>query len=372
MASNLSPVFRALAFEVARTLTKIPFRLECCCRIAKYAPAGALDGEMRVVLNLALEKLHDPRERAEALIKLLNVGPPVLTGPLVEDAFQTISQVLHPTHRAELLIEVGSWGSREAAQMEADLIGESFGPIREVVGRDVLKTLAPVLPPELARRALDTLKNCGDDDLRCEAMPQLLARIAALGDTNGSFEFALARSSKNQQEECLMVLSPYLDKPVLLRSARAYLAIDNVYRRDRALSAFCVRATREGLAQRLGGCAFEIRDPCERASAFCALVIAVPEEQKTALLKEAMRSFANTNVRMRGNIIDALAEGLSTLKSQDMREHILKLLTIMTSESREELTPKLYALAPVFRSLGGPKAADHVLSAVRQVSRWWG
>jgi hypothetical protein len=170
------------AFEIARNLPTTSHRLECCSLIAKASQHKALIRQLPKLVERELQTLREPRERADALTKMLNVEPPFPTEALMEDALQSILGVAHLSLRAELVAAAGAWGCRKLARIKENLIEEAFGVVREVVARDALSAIAPSLDSGLAHAVLGRIRNCPDDDLRYESLPEVLARVAALGD----------------------------------------------------------------------------------------------------------------------------------------------------------------------------------------------
>ncbi len=360
------------AFEVAKGFSKPSFRLHCCCEIVNFTRSTDFARELRKLISHELGALTEPRERAEALIRLLNSGPPVPTEPLIEDAFQSISQVEYPTHQAELLSHIGTWGSQEADRMKSELVDTIFRGARPVVGRDVLRSLAPTLSGDVVHATLERLRLASDDDLRVEALPELLARVAALGGQDYAFRLIAERPSQRLKEECLVALAPHLDRQLLLGSLPTYLEIENDYNRDHALSALCARAAQTEVAADLSRVASSIRNPAERVNALCALISAGSNTQEVALMDEAILSFENVNERMRGNVIKSLTEALVVLRDREhMRESFLRVADILVNESREELVPHAYSMAPVLVALAGAGAVGSTINAVRDVVRWW-
>jgi hypothetical protein len=368
----LTIVEQSDAFELGKGLANRSSRLHCCCEIVKFTRSTDLSEEMQKLINSELGALTEARERADALIMLLNAGPPLPTDLLIEDAFQSISRVEHSTHRAELLSQIGVWGDQGAERMKSELVDTIFRGGRPVVGRDVLKILAPTLAGHVLQATLQHLRLKSDDDLRVEALPEILARVAALGGQDYAFRLIAERPSQRLKEECLVALAPHLDKRLLLGSLSTYLEIENDYHRDRALSALCARAAQIGVTADLACIASSIRDPAERVKALCALVSAGSNTQEAALMDGAILSFGNVNERMRGNVIKSLVEALVVLRDREhLRESFLRVTDILVNESREELVPHAYSMAPVLVALAGAGAVGSTISAVRDVVRWW-
>lgn len=371
IAGHLRFELTASAFEIARKLSKPSYRLECCCLIAKSNNNQTLIQQLSRLVKAELHALEDPKERAESLIRMLNTEIPLPTDSLIEDALQSISRVTHLSTRAELAAAARAWALPTITNIKAELIEEAFGAVRDVVARDALAAVAPSLDRHLTREVLSRIRNCLGDDLRYEALPQLLSRMAALGDSGQALECAFELANETLQGECLGTIAPHLNESLLLKHLTAYRTIKNPYHRDRALSAICIRAARLGIGRSTHECASEIRDSVERGKAFCALALTASGVERNLMLDEALRSFEGSNEIMKGNLVRPLAELFVALSRTHLLNQFGRLLAIMLTESREELVPQAYGLASVFRVVGGEGAADQVLGSVREVAQWW-
>ena len=372
IAGHLRFELTASAFEIARKLSKPSYRLECCCLIAKSNNNQTLIQQLSRLVEAELHALEDPKERAESLIRMLNTEIPLPTDSLIEDALQSISRVTHLSARAELAAAARAWALPTITNIKAELIEEAFGAVRDVVARDALAAVAPSLDRHLTREVLSRIRNCLGDDLRYEALPQLLSRMAALGDSGQALECAFELANETLQGECLGTIAPHLNESLLLKHLTAYRTIKNPYHRDRALSVIKAHAQPDWASgDRLMNVSPEIRDSVERGKAFCALALTASGVERNLMLDEALRSFEGSNEVMKGNLVGPLAELLIALSRPHLLSSFGRLLAIMLTESREELVPQAYGLASVFRVVGGEGAADQVLGSVREVAQWW-
>jgi hypothetical protein len=95
-------------------------------------------------------------------------------------------------------------------------------------------------------------------------------------------------------------------------------------------------------------------------------------DEKQAFLAEALKSFEIINERMRGNVIEILVETMvSEHKSHDLAHNFLRIVEVLMNESREELVPHIYALAPALKALGGVGTVEHTMLAMKDVAQWW-
>src|SRR5579859_744816 len=371
IAPYLSLDLMTHAFEIARSLPRTSYRLECCSLIAKLSQQKDLIGQLPGLVKRGLESLREPRERADALIKVLNADPPFQAEALMDDALHSILEEAHLSLRAELIAAAGAWGCQKLARIKADLIEEAFGSVREVVARDALSAIAPSLDRRLVHAVLGRIRNCLDDDLRYESLPEVLARVAAFGDGKQAISCAGELSNETLKGECLAAIAPHLSKSLLLSQLSVYRAIENPYWRDRALSAICVRAAEQRVTVANSQWAAEIQDPVERGKALCAMIPCARDIDQRSLLEEALNSFEATNERMRSHLIEPLAGAMIALPRQKLLEYLVRLLRIMVTQHREELVSQAYGFSSVFRVVGGADAADHVLGGVRDVVQWW-
>jgi hypothetical protein len=368
IAPYLDESERRLAYRTAMSVSSLPRRFQCCAALALSSKELLLN--LRDLLCSELKTGGDPKERADAYVKALNICTSMATSDLIEHTVTLISRVEYPTHRAQVLATVGTWGSQRADRMKSDLLEEMFGPVREAVARDVLRALSSTLTADMVRGILNRLAYSSDDDLRLEAIPAILARCMQLGNQEQAFMLAVRQKKRDLKDEALVAIAPYVNGQLIHEAGAACLAIENTYYRDRGVSRICVRACELGIWADFQHYPARISEPLQRVPALCGLAVCANEKQ--AFLSEALKSFECINQRMRGNVIEVLVDALVKGPARsELATNFVNLVKILTNESREELIPHVYALAPALHVLGGVNTVENALEAIRDIARWW-
>jgi hypothetical protein len=223
---------------------------------------------------------------------------------------------------------------------EALVAASTFGG--QYASSRALAALAPHLPEPLLGEALETARaiKWGADRSRALAAiapnlpePQRMQALAEALKALGS------RYSRYAWSRALKALAPHLPEPLLgeaLETARA------------------------------------IKFGANRSRALAAIAPHLPEPQRAQAFAEALgaaRTIGDEGDR--SSALAALGEHLGTSPVSFLHALWSETLPVLASRSRCDLLSDLQSLLPVIIRLGGPQAAAQVLSAIRDVGRWW-